>query len=205
MSEIPKIILQSSKDKPPKYVEKYVQTYFPQWKYYHLNDNEAIAYFEANKLQEFPNAIEKYKSFQHRAHATDFLRYYFLYINGGVYLDSDAMIHSNINEIIQSYDGVFIKSNAFPTFTHIFNGFICITPKHPIIYDALCHIYNFNEHITSYQIFCKELLNILLKNNLNNINIMEESVINNQGVVTNGKEKVLTHYFTLQFPPNTHK
>mgnify|MGYP005678314919 CR=1 FL=1 len=196
MCEIPKIILQTSKDKPPKYVEKYIQTYFPQWEYCHLNDNDAIAYFEANKLQEFPNAIEKYNSFQVGAHATDFLRYYFLYINGGVYLDSDAMIHCNINEIIQSYDGVFIKSNVFQSFTHIFNGFMCIPPKHPIIYDALCHIYHY-EHITNYHIFCKELLNILLKNNLNNINIMEESVINNQGVVTSGKKKVLTHYITV--------
>ena len=41
------------------------------------------------------------------AHKADLFRYYYLYINGGVYIDSDLMITTNIENIILNYDLVY--------------------------------------------------------------------------------------------------
>ena len=122
---IPKIILQTSVKKLDSYIKDFFQHFAPGYKYEHYTDNEILNYFNSNPIKEFPNISKLFNSYVVGAHKSDLFRYYYLYLNGGVFVDSDAMLRVNIENIIKSYDAVFIESclrnNSF------FNGFIAIT------------------------------------------------------------------------------
>ena len=45
----------------------------------------------------------KYNSIKLGTHRADLFRYYYLYINGGIFIDSDAMIETDIENIIKDY------------------------------------------------------------------------------------------------------
>lgn len=214
MPKIPKIILQTSVKRPDTYVLLLIRKYFPGWTYVHFNDDDIEGWLSKFKISDFPDCSEKLKSFIFGAHKADFFRYYFLYINGGVFLDSDAMVHCNINDIIQDKESFFVKSNYFPNSTHIFNGFIGVPSRSPIIYDALKHIYNFDMSVinrggASFQVFCNELMNIVLKHDLTNTIIYQESAKQDQDILYSEvklKNKViLTHYFGSKIIPKDHK
>lgn len=78
--------------------------------YNHFNDKEIIQFFISHPLSEFPNIINKFNHFTKGQHKADIFRYYYLYINGGIFLDSDAMIEVDIETIIDDYDSIFVKS-----------------------------------------------------------------------------------------------
>ena len=72
------------------------------------------------------------------AHKADLFRYYYLYIYGGVYIDSDLMITTNIENIIYNYDLVTVQGGN----NGIFQGLLASTAGNEIIYDALIDAYN---------------------------------------------------------------
>jgi len=209
---ITKNVLQISLNPPKDNVIKLIKKYFPDWDYYHFNDEKIIEYFKNNPLKEFPNCINRFNELPIGAWKADLFRYYFLYINGGVFIDDDAMIHYNINDIIKDYSGVFIKSNFFESlgFEHIFNGFIYITPKHPIMYQALKHIYKLEiKYIDNYQVFCIELLKIINKLKIDNIKIFNETIKKEDNklksiILDDNGNKLLTHYFEKKIIDEDH-
>ena len=119
---IPKIIIQTSVQKPPQYIIDSILHYLPDYKYYHFTDSEILDYLNKNIIDEFPNLIEKFKSIKNGAHKADFFRYYFLYLNGGIYIDSDAMIKNNLEDFINDYNFFTVKSCL--NNESLFNGFI---------------------------------------------------------------------------------
>ena len=128
---ITKILFQTSITKPEKYLLDKINSFINNdWEYYHFNDNEIIEFFKNNKLDEFPNIIEKFYSMPTGAHKADLFRYYFLYIKGGVFLDFDAMLNCNIEEITNNCSFFTVKSAC----KGMFQGFIGASPKNLIIY-----------------------------------------------------------------------
>lgn len=218
---IPKILLQTSIEDPDAKHIKLITSVFPEWSYFHFhchkpNDNEILKYFKNNPLPDFPNIIEKFKTIKVGAFKSDMFRYYFLYKNGGVYLDDDAMLHCNIDFIIKEYNSVFIKSNFFPPPSHCFNGFICTYPRNPVLFKTLQHMYNTDfTKITNYQIFCEELLVILNDSDLTNVKIYNEttthemalgySTIFDNDINDINKKALLTHYYQKKIIPDNHK
>jgi len=171
---IPKILFQTSKNPIESYVQNTIQSHIPLWKYLYFNDNDIINFFKLNPLEEFANIIEKFDNLLNGAHKADLFRYYFLYLNGGVFLDSDAILETNIYNIIKKYDAVFVKS--FMPNTHLFNGFIAVKPKNKIIYEALKHAYNVDHEklVKNYHFFCEELWKIYNQYKKENIKILQE-------------------------------
>lgn len=202
-SKIPKIIFQTSKKKMEPYVLDIIKYYCQEWAYEHFIDDECISFFKNNPLSEFPDIIKKFNSFSKGQHKADLFRYYFLYINGGVYLDSDAILEKNIEKIIENYDCVFVNTPFINNC--IFNGFIATFPKNPIIYEALKHAYNTDNSILqkNYFYFCHELFKIIKRLKLSNIQILQEALCNNEKstVINNKKETLLTHYFQKKIIP----
>lgn len=201
MSKIPKILIQTNIKKIEDHVISKLSNVFPGWNYYNFeSDHKRIQFFLENPIDDFPNIVQKYNILQ-GAHKSDLLRYYFLYLFGGVYLDDDAMIYDNIDNIIKNYDCVFIKSNFFDSFTHIFNGFICTYPKNPIIYQALKHLYDINyNNIINYQFSCIELYNIIMNSWNINVKLYEETLKktdrNDRSIIYGDDNRIiLIHYF----------
>ena len=166
-TKIPRILLQTHYKNIPSYVKDKLNTFTQGWNYIFFNDRDIINFFKCNPLPDFPNIINVFNNIKTGAHKADLFRYYFLYINGGVFLDSDAMIECNLDDIIEDYDFVTVICNCD---TLYFNGFICTRPKNIIMYESIKHIYHFNLYDLSKDYFAivhkfKIIVNDL-KNNL---------------------------------------
>ena len=209
--EIPKQIFQTSKEILPSYVKKLIKVYCPNWKYSHFTDKECIQFFIDNPLADFPDITQKFHSFTQGQHKADLFRYYYLYLRGGVFLDSDAMFETNIDNIVQDYDSVFAKS--FMKNEHLFNGFIATYPRNNIIYNALNHAYN-TENVTlqsNYHYLCEELLKIAnteqKKTTRQNMIIYQEysDIIDGKSVgrfKNDNEETVFIHYWQNREVPS---
>ena len=161
---IPKVIVQTSRLPPIPYVVSMIRDKSPGWDYKHFTDAQVIQFFIDNPIPEFPNVVEKFYSFSYGEHRADLFRYYYLYVKGGVYMDTDAMIQDNIENIVQDYDFFTVNSNYFPgTF---FQGFIGCVTGNAIIYDALKDLYNIDNRdlIQNFHQLCKNMYT-MVKNN----------------------------------------
>lgn len=200
MTPISKVFFQCSKLDIPDYVISMIKTKLtPEWKYLYFTDESCLTFFKEHPIPEFPNIINKFNSFTKGQHKSDIFRYYFLYVNGGVYMDSDAMIYEPIEDVIQNYSFFSVNSSVFPkTF---FQGIIGCSPNNPIIYDALVHAYNTDPVIllNEYHYFCKYLYYICVHFHYdgNNIVFREHRNINNITVdtVIDKNDKILFRHF----------
>lgn len=197
-SNIPKVIFQTSKEKIPLYVQKMIKDKSKGWKYKYFSDKDIINFFIDNPLKEFPKIINKFNSFKNGAHKADLFRYYYLYIKGGVFIDSDAILNKNIESIIEDYSFVSVKSIVPNT---LFNGFIATEKKNIIIYNALKKIYKTkNKQLNKdYHLICNQLFNIYNEYKNKNTILLNEVHINkydNICVVTLDKFNhiALTHF-----------
>lgn len=154
---IPKYFVQTSKQKPQQYIVDMIQEKIPGWTYEHYDDEEAINFFKKHPIKELPDVINKFNSMSFGEHKADLFRYYYLFINGGVYMDSDAMLLINIDDIVKDYTFFSVNSSYFQN--TIFQGFIGCTPRNRIIEKALIDIYNTPNQIMNhyFNIFCINL------------------------------------------------
>lgn len=141
---IPAILFQTSPDRPPDYVIKMLETRAKGFEYLYFNDDDILRFFRENPLPGFEDVSEVFHSFSNGAHKADLFRYYFLYLNGGVYIDTDAMIEADIQDIIGNYEFVSVKSYHADR-DLLFNGFIATRPGHPILRQALEDIYHLKD------------------------------------------------------------
>jgi mannosyltransferase OCH1-like enzyme len=210
MNSIPKIIFQVSKFKQQQYVIDMIKSYIPgDWVYINYIDGDEVGFFLNNPLKEFPDIIKKFHSIKLGQHRADLFRYYVLYITGGVYIDSDAMIYTNIEKIIRNYNFVSVKSIVPDT---IFNGFIASGKGHDIILKAIQYIYSLdNSNLEKkYLLICENLYNIITKNKYDNIKLYQEYTVYNgitcpTGTVNTMDDKnniLLTHYQLTKVIPN---
>ena len=203
---IPKVIVQSSRNGIPDYVVNMIKENSPGWEYIHFSDNEIIDFFIQNPLLEFPDVIQKFCNFVYGEHRADLFRYYYLYVKGGVYIDSDAMIEDNIENIVKDYDFLSVNSNYLPG--SIFQGFIGAVPQNIIIYEALNDLYNINymSLINDFHILCKNMHGfVLLHKDDCKVKLYEEQPVNNNcyNIVDseNADKLVLVHYSETKVIP----
>lgn len=188
---IPKLIFQTSRSKDPVLIQHY-QLKYPEYKYVFFDDNDAIKYFDNHQLPQFSNISSKFLNLR-GAHRADLLRYFWLYINGGIYMDTDIELIEDPCVILgdNSYVGVITNPNA------AFNGFIACRPYHPIIFKALNHIYNTNEKsIPSYGYFCQHLSKIMNESNDAQCVLYEKFMPRQQTHIIDKNNKLyMIHYY----------
>lgn len=156
-SRIPLLFFQTSKEKPLKYVVDQIKGKTKGWKYMHFTDKDILQFFKEHPLKEFPNVEEKFHSFEKGPHKADLFRYYFLYVKGGVFMDSDAMLEVDISTIVKEHD-FFSVDSKYINPRRVFQGFIGCVPKHPIMYAALKDMYAItNEALKDYAILTKHM------------------------------------------------
>jgi len=203
---IPKVIVQTSRQPQFPYVVNIIRNKSPGWEYTHFTDSDVIHFFIDNPLPEFPDVVNKFYSFSYGEHRADLFRYYYLYVKGGVYIDTDAMITTNIDEIIPDVDFFTVNSNYFPgTF---FQGFIGCVPGNIIIYEALKDLYNIDNQqlIQHFHQLCQNMYNMVNNNHYNcKIKLFEELYGNATDAhiidVEQDNKLVLIHYHIKKIIP----
>ena len=159
--EISKIIMQKSRSHQEEYIVNQIRSKIPNdWSYVNYCNGEEELFFKQNLLEEFPDIIEKWNKMPCQPHKADLFRYYYLYIYGGFFLDGDAMIYDNIENIINNNN--FVTAIGLDTST-LCNGYIGTFPKNPIIYEALKYAYyiDVSKFMNNYDLLCKNLYNIV--------------------------------------------
>jgi mannosyltransferase OCH1-like enzyme len=206
-TSIPKIIVQTSRQKPPEYVVNMIQNMSNGWDYQHYTDDEIIQFFKENPIAQMSQIVDKFYSLSYGEHRADLFRYYFLFINGGVFIDSDAMIEENIDSIVNDYS--FFSVNSSYYIGTIFQGFIGCTPRHPIIEKALIDIYNTPDDILKgeFHLLCKNLYTFYndYHDDGNNIHLYQERTGTDEYAevvdLTNNKI-ILKHYYKKKIIPH---
>lgn len=125
----------------------------------YLND-DIYRFFAENPHPEFPDIVELFNRIESPAHKSDLFRYYHIYMKGGIYLDSDAMIYEPINSIVKDYDFICVESTLVEK--SFFQGVIGAAPKNPIIYDTLKSLYTMDISILkhTYHQLCYDIFRI---------------------------------------------
>jgi lipopolysaccharide biosynthesis glycosyltransferase len=206
MNSIPKVLFQTNKTSLDKYViDMICLRLSSEWNYEFYNDDDVIQFFINNPLNDLPDIIEKYNSIIKGAHKADLFRYYYLYINGGFFMDSDAMLYVNIDTIVKNYNFVSVNSSCHPG--TIFQGILGASPKNEIIKKALYKAYNTNPDIlnNNYHYFCSQLYDIVKENNFEyNIKLYEEKRTNpeNGDDILEGNTILCKHYWLNKTIPN---
>lgn len=184
--KVSKVLFQSSLFKPPAYLIERHMGPNPEWTYLHFDDDELFDYIAKNPIEEFPNSLEIAKTLK-GPHRTDFFRYYYLYLNGGVYLDYDAVLEIPLNDIAKNYNFFTVKSIL--NNDSIFNGFIGAEPKNTLVFQALKAMYQANVKAgeTEYFYNCITLMNII-----NNYKQLLKELFANYDTIFNTKCKIFT-------------
>jgi len=206
-TRIPKVLFQTNKTALDSYVIDMIRSRLGfDWEYQFYDDDEVIQFFISHPLSDLPNIIKKYNSITKGAHKADLFRYYYLYINGGFFMDSDAMLYENIDTIVKNYHFVSVNSSFHPG--AIFQGILGASPKNEIIKRALYDAYNTDPNILNinYHYFCEQLYDIIKENDFGyNIKLYEEKKSINcheVGDIVEGNTLLFKHYWLhKKIPP----
>lgn len=203
-SSISKILFQTSKEPEKQYVADMFKNYLPDdWAYHHFTDEGVIEFMKNNPCDEFPNIIDKFKNIKSGPHKADLFRYYFLYLKGGVFVDSDAMLDTNIENVVKDFSFFTVYSVTKNT---MFQGFIGASPYNKIIHSALVDAYNTKpEDIEkTYHIFTKKLYELIHDSSHNmKIKLFREQRINSDSfkIMDDKGNSLLIHYNRLKVIP----
>jgi len=207
---IPKTIFQTSYHPPKGYVVSQIKKMSPGWNYIHFTDKEIIEFFKENYIFEFVDIIQKFNNMPTGAHKADLFRYYYLYVNGGVFIDSDAMLQTNIERVTKNH--TFFSMNSGFVENSIFQGFIGAIPNHDIIYKALQNAYNIDakELKKDYLLLVKNLYKIVKMNPINGLKLYEEVYTqedHDMGIAKcyDDDTLILIHYFRDKIIPGEPK
>lgn len=189
-------IFQISKIYLPSYIRESILVENPEFEYINFNDNNDIdKFFEENPLSD-----ELDKSILESKFKIEFFKYYFLYIRGGVYLDTYAMILRNLKQITEKYD--FIGVESCMNSENLFLGFMYSKPKSKVTYDILKLIVDTFVK-TEKMIEMKEIKSVLEKHK--NILLMKEKRQNNKNDLVYidtyyENDNIIRNYYTKKKP-----
>lgn len=126
-NEIPKIIMQTWKTKnvPDIWKEspESIKNVMTNWKHVLMTDEENRNFVK----EHFPDFLPYYDNFPYNIQRADAIRYMWLYINGGVYMDLDIAVQKNVEDLLGNEDFYLTtSSNIESSFT---NSFMVSKPK----------------------------------------------------------------------------
>lgn len=161
------------KKKIPDKVNKNFKKYAKGYERIIYDDKESLKFLQDNFGVMF---VKKFKSMKLGAHKADLLRYCYLYVNGGIYIDIKTELVEDLDVIIKErknklYTVLSFLNFYFYNFTDyfmsVYQGFIAVPPKNffikEIIYKYMyinnCFIY-FPFHI-NYLVFCQQFYGLI--------------------------------------------
>lgn len=126
--KIPKVIFRTcwSHDIPEKWrlSGESIQTLMPDWENILMDDDENREFVEKH----FPDFLPYYDAFPHNIQRADAIRYMFLYVYGGLYIDLDFEILNPLDELFTTDNEVYlVKSGNIGSYYT--NSFMASKPK----------------------------------------------------------------------------
>eukprot|EP00804_Cyclotella_cryptica_P010542 CCRYP_016320-RA/>CCRYP_016320-RA protein AED:0.34 eAED:0.34 QI:105/1/1/1/1/1/2/310/906 len=108
------------------------------WEYRFYTDATARKYIEANYPRRF---VTVFDSLVPGAYKADFFRYLVLYKDGGIYVDVDVMLNTNLDSFITPDIAFFAPIDAVGSYADehfcIWNGFLGSAPASPILTNVI--------------------------------------------------------------------
>ena len=196
--------MQKTREKQEDYVIELFKKQLPEgWVYINYCNGEEEQYFKDNPLEEFPNIFNQWNKMPTAAHQADLFRYYFLYINGGVVLDGDAMVYDNIENIVQDFSFFSVLSIMSKT---LCNGIMGCSSKNPIIYSCLKNTYEINDISIfqgNYHLLCSYLYDTVMNNTYDfKIKLFKEINCNGYAKTLNDDDNtIVIHYYKYKIIP----
>lgn len=152
-NKIPKIVFQTWKtsEVPLKWKTspETIKTYLPDWKYVLMTDTD-----NRNMIAEFfPTFLPYYDKFPYAIQRADAMRYCFLYLYGGVYIDLDMELTQDLEPFLESNSDLYFINSGNVT-DCITNSFLISRSKHPIWLEMLEYMkrpapkWAFSKHFT---------------------------------------------------------
>ena len=131
--KIPKIIMQTWKGPestlPKEWKESpiSIRTMMPDWEYVLMTDEDNLKFIE----EHFPEHLQTFKGFEYGIQRADFIRYAWLYVNGGLYLDCDYKIDKPLDELFEVDRDIYVcpSGNFGDYYT---NAIIASKPKQSV-------------------------------------------------------------------------
>jgi len=134
--KIPKLIMQTWKtDKVPdhwKQSQESIKSLMPGWKYVLMTDKDNRDFV----VKHFPSFIECYDNFEHPIQRADAIRYMWLYIHGGLYMDLDIQLVKPVDELFYVDKDIYLvrSGNIGSVYT---NAFMAAKPKQKVFLKCL--------------------------------------------------------------------
>lgn len=134
--KIPKELMQTWKTTtlPPKWApsQRSIRTLMPSWNYTLMTDEDNLKFVETH----FPDFVFFFKSFEYPIQRADAIRYMWLYVKGGLYIDLDLEIVKPLDDLFfEDKDLYVVKSSIMPNvYTNAFMG---AKPRLPIMLRCL--------------------------------------------------------------------
>lgn len=203
---IPKIFVQTSEQKLESYILEQNQKKTNGYKYLHFNNQERVNFLEEYCIKLFPNIIDTYRNIYFGQHRADLFRYAFLYINGGVYLDTDCLFVENLDNFIDNNYQLITVYSAYNN--AIWNGFIAAKPTCNILFKMINYICGIHPSIIqgSYQhLNC--VLYEFIDNDKNTLLLNEEYYDHPNEILCAKKDNkiLMFHYNGTKIPNNFKK
>jgi len=132
---VPKIIMQTWKNEivPDKWktsVES-IKKFMPDWKHVLMTDQDNLDFCKLH----FPEFYDTFVKFQYPIQRADAIRYMWLYINGGVYMDLDLELVSSLEELFDQGKIFLVPSgNVGSWYT---NSFMASAPRQDFWLDCI--------------------------------------------------------------------
>jgi len=166
------------------------------WTYRHFLDSDIVHFLKSHPLKEFPGALEIFQNLKRGEHKADFFRYYFLFVKGGVFMDSDAMIYKPVDQIVKDYKFFSVNSGVVPGC--LFQGILGAEPRNPLIGKALAFFFQGNLSLLDldYHYLCKDIFRLYQEiPEKEGYHLFEESPDQGGDKILDGQELLFRHYW----------
>lgn len=133
---IPKLIMQTWKthELPDKWkaTQSSIKKYMPDWNYILMTDEMNRAFIQTH----FPDFIPYYDAFPYPIQRADAIRYAWLYIHGGLYLDCDFELLAPLDELFFDDRDLFLLASS-NTPNVLTNAFMAAKPGNKVFTDMI--------------------------------------------------------------------
>ena len=207
---IPKIVMQTSLRRPPESViRRNKRILGHEFEYVHYDDEAILKFFHSHPIGELPNVSKRFEQLKSGEHKADLFRYYYLYLCGGVYFDSDVLLVANLSLYTSGKD--FVSVLAGNVGSALFQGFLAASPRHPVLLKAVldvCEISN-QQLASDHHVLCKNLKRFLDEHLESNSSarastLLFSEVTHSRSVAKSVDEygdTVLYHFWKRRYPP----